>query len=344
MDTIAVNIGNMVIYWSSIVILFGILSGFCLAYALYTAHSGRGSTMFVVFAFSLVFGVFISRLIHYYTHQEQYDGMFKALTDYSGGSYFLPGVILGVLAAAGLTDSLGLSDSKTEILDALAPGLMLTFAFVRLSALFTNACRGKILITNRRLQHLPIGSAVTTASGSTEYRFATFFVSFLLLLISAFILVVFYLKHHREPMKKPAKREGHVFHLFLIIYGVIELVMDSTRNDSTFPYFAVFQTLNRFASFISLTQLFAAISILILLIRYSKWSVKANGKSGKHYVLWGLYAVSLIGVGVSEYMVQRHGDMYRIFYSIMSGAAVLMAVSVILMYLSCRARRKSVSE
>lgn len=337
-SVIAIYFGNTVIYWSSIIIVLGTLAGFCLAYAIYTSHSGRGSTMFVMFAFAIVFSVLISRLIHFYCHQEQYDSLFSAMTDFSGGSFFMPGVILGVWLAAAVTSTLGFASSPAHILDATVPGLALVFSFIRLSALFTTSCRGKITISTPSLRHLPLASAVTSASGTTEYRFATFFISAILFMLSAFLLISFYYRHHNDRMKAPCRRYGHVARRFIIYYGIIELVMDSTRNDSTFPYFSIVQTLNRFASFVSLTQLFAAISILAVFIWYSKRSVAANGRKAMHWILWVLYTISLAGAGVSEYMVQRHGDMYAVFYTTMSVSALLMALTVILMYKSCRVK------
>ena len=336
MNTIAVYIGDLVIYWSSVVIVLGILAGFCLAYSLYTAHSGRGSTMLVMFAFALVLSVLLCRFLHFYSHQEQYDGLFSAMTNFSGGSFFLPGAVIGTILAAKIAGALGFTGSALQVLDATAPGLALSFALIRLSALFTTACRGKITITAASLQHLPLASAVTMASGAVEYRFATFFVTFILLLIAMLILLIFYLRHHGDRMKRTCPPEGHVFRMFILLYGIIELVMDSTRNDSTFPYFSIIQTLNRFASFVSLTQLFAAISIIIVFVWYSKRSVRSTGIGAIHIVLWSLFTVSLAGVGISEYMVQRHGDMYRIFYGTMSAAALLMAASVFIMYVTCR--------
>lgn len=339
-NAVALYIDGTVIYWNSVIIVLGALAGFCLAYSLYTAYSGRGSAMFVFFAFSLALGIFFSRTIHFYTHQEQYDGLFAALTDYRGGSFFFPGVIIGVMLAAAITRILSFTDSSRRLLDAAAPGLALAYALIRLSFIFTSSCRGKISITQRSLQHLPLASAVTMPSGAVEYRLATFFLTFILMLLLAIFLVFFYIRHHGDRFRKPCPREGHVFRMYIIFYGVTELIMDSTRNDSTFPYFAVFQTLNRFASFVSLTQIFCAVAVLIVFIKYYRESVRANGKSARHIVLWVLYILSLAGAGVSEYMVQRHGDMYVTFYSTMGVSAVLMALSAVLMYRTCRIEKK----
>ena len=336
MNSIAICVGNTEIYWSSIIIVLGIAAGFCLSYAIFTAHRGKGSTMFAFLFFSLISGIFISRFVHFYTHQEQYDGFLKAMTDYSGGSYFLPGVLGGLWIAAKLMKIFDYTDSESDLLDAAAPGMALTFAFIRLSALFTGACRGKIAITNKNLQHLPFASAVS--SGSTEYRFASFFFMAILLALSSVLILVFYYRHHRDEMIPGCPETGHTAKLFLLLYAIIELVLDSTRNDSTFPYFAIVKGLNKYASFISLTQLFAAVSILYIFIFYCKRSVSYEGGKPKHWICSVVYALSLVGVGVSEYMVQRHGDLYKIYYSTMTVSAVFMLLSVISVYLLCRMR------
>ena len=51
----------------------------------------------------------ICRVIHWYCHFEQYNGIWGALTDYSTGSYCLPGALLGVWLAALIVKKLALS-------------------------------------------------------------------------------------------------------------------------------------------------------------------------------------------------------------------------------------------
>lgn len=341
MNSIAVYIGDTAVYWSSVLIVLGTAAGFLLSYSIYTSHSGRGSGMWVMLAFSIVLGVLLSRLIHAWCHQEQYDGLYKALTDYSAGSYFLPGALLGVMLAALLVRGMRFAESSAGLLDAAAPGLALTVAFIRLSALFTTACRSRITVMRPKLRRLPFASQVTTATGGTEYRFATFFFMFMLMLLAMVLLLFFYYRHHSDRMKNTCPREGHVFRLFLLLYCMTELVLDSTRFDSTFPYFSVLGFLNKYASFISLTQLFAAITILVLQIFYMKRSAAANGRKWYHYVLWVVYVLSLAGTGISEYMVQRHSNMYPTFYLTMSISVLIMAGTVITAYLTCRQRRYS---
>ncbi|MBP3654887.1 MAG: hypothetical protein J6J04_05640, partial [Oscillospiraceae bacterium] len=82
MNDVAICIGNIVIYWSSIVIFLGVAVCFTYAYALYTANGGKKAAMWLMLPVAVGLGVFFSRWIHWYCHSEQYTGMISALTDY----------------------------------------------------------------------------------------------------------------------------------------------------------------------------------------------------------------------------------------------------------------------
>ena len=220
--------------------------------------------------------------------------------------------------------------------DAVAPGGALCIAFIRLSALFDSSCRSKIIITAPALQHLPLASAISSASGATEYRFATFFVQFLIMLVMTAALLRFFLRRGEAPMKGDMDRHGHTARMFLAFYSALELVMDSTRYDSSVFHFTFLKGLNPYVGFISLIQLVAAICLACVLVYYSTRSVRVNGLGLRHWVLWAGFFLSLVATGVSEYMVQRHGDWYLGCYTVMALSCAVMAVVVYLMYLSCR--------
>lgn len=326
MNGIAFLSDNLTIYWSAIVICLAVAAGFLLSLSLYTANGGRGTAMWVMLPIAIVLSVLLSRIIHWYCHMEQYNGFFAAITDYSSGGYVLPGMLIGLTLAVILVRKLGFADSAPRLLDALAPGTALLIALIRLSSLFTDACRGKVIVTSPFFQRLPIGSGVANAAGDVEYHFATFFVQFLLMLVLTVFLLLFFFKVQGRRMKR-GQHDGHLALNFLVIYSAMELVLDSTRYDSSFV---------PFNGFVSLVQIISAICILGALIYYSRNSVKANGLHGYHWALWGGYVVSLAGVGIFEYLVQRYGDKYMICYSVMSLSAILMAAMV---YLMCRTLR-----
>lgn len=324
MSEIAIYSGNTIIYWSSIVIVLGIAAGFCLSYSLYTANGGRASAMWVFLPIAIILCVFFSRFVHWYTHAEQYAGLFKALTDYSIGSYLMPGVIIGILVSALIVKALHLCPSASELLDALAPGSALGIGIIRLSALFNTSCRSSIIITNPKFQHLPIGIAVPSSTGVIEYRYATFFTQFILMMLLCIFLVIFYQKRHSIPMKRGTQR-GNVALIFMLFFSACEIVPDSTRYDPSFF---------RLNGFVSLVIILSAVTMLTVLLYYSINSVKANGFKFYHPVIWLVFAIGVTLVGYFEYLVQRHGDWYLKCYTFMSIGCILMALSAYFSYLS----------
>ena len=340
MNPVAIYTGTLTIYWSAIVVTLGLAAALCLTLALYPMDTGRNTAVWVLFPFALVFSVTISRAIHWYCHIEMYDSFLTAMTDYSDGSFVLVGVILGVWLAALLVRGLQLTKHTGQLLDAAAPGVALLTVFIRLAAFFNEACRGKVVITDPRFQRLPFASAVTDAAGNVSYRLATWCIEAILMLVVTVLLVVFYCRHRRDPMKAGGSRYGNVARMFLLLFGVVEIILDSTRNDSSMFHFSGFlRMLNKYINFVSLTQLFCAIAILCVLIHYMKISVRGNGWRWYHIALLVLYVASLVGVGyLGEYRVQRFAA-YLNCYSIMAGSLLVMALVVYIVYLTAKRRR-----
>ena len=237
MNPIAISTGSTVIYWSAVVIALGIAAGFALSYSLYISHGGRSAAMWLLLPLALLFSVPLCRAIHWYCHPEQYTSFIRAITDYSTGSYCLPGALLGTFLAALVVRGLGLTGNIARLLDCVAPGGALIVVFIRLSALFNSSCRSKIAITTPLLQHLPIGSGITNSMGAVEYRFATFFVQAILMLCVTVLLLYFFFARRRLPMKEGCPRDGNVTWMFLTFHSAVELLMDSTRYDSSFMHF-----------------------------------------------------------------------------------------------------------
>lgn len=331
MNSIAICSGNTVIYWSAIIICLAAAAWFCLSCAVYTSHGGQSTAMWLLMPVAVLLSVLFSRFIHWYCHAEQYVSFWQAMTDYSSGGYCLPGMLLGVALSALLVGRLRFAQSTAELFDALAPGAALGIALIRLSAIFNSSCRSTILISTPKFQRLPVGSGIMTSSGGVEYRFATFFVQFLLMLLLTVLVLAFYYKRRKAPMKHglPA---GHTAMLFLVFYSAMELVLDSTRYDSSFL---------RLNGFVSLVQIVSALCILGVLIYYSIHSVKANGLGPVHWLLWGGFLASVGATGYLEYLVQRHGGWYIKCYSLMALSTLLMAAVVYIMYLTvCKRPRE----
>ncbi len=323
-NPIAVYSGAAVLYWSAIIITLGLLAALMMSLSLQRSNGGRAFVMLLFFPLMLLFSLPLARLVHWYCHAEQYGSLSAAMTDFGTGSFVLPAALLGCWLAAFLASRLD-DRRSARLLDAFAPGAALAVAFIRLSALFNSSSRSKIPVTKPFLQHLPLASGVPNSAGQLEYRFATFFVEFLMMLLLCWLLLRFFYRRRSLPMKS-GSREGNVARMFLLGYSACELLMDSTRYDSSFV---------PFNGFISIVQMVAAFVILGVLIYYSVHSVRANGLRFSHGLRWIGWLVTLAGVGVSEYLVQRHGDWYLPCYGVMAISCLLMALIVYRMYLSC---------
>ena len=338
MNEIAVFTGSLTIYWSAIVICLGIAAGLSLTLALYPMDHRHNTAVWVFFPIATAVSVLLSRLIHWYSHIEQYPSLVGAITNYTNGGYCIQGIILGALLAAVLVRLLHLAPTAGELLDATAPGLALCLALIRLSSLFSTNCRGRIVVTNSLYQHLPFAVSWTDAAGNVEYRLATFFLEFIALLVVTVILCVFYFRHRSEPLWDGFRNEGNVARMFLVLVGVVEVIADSTRYDSALMHFFLIKKLNPYASFISIAQVFSGVCILLVFIHYMKISVRVNGWNWYHILAIILFIGCLVGAGYfGEYRVQRTAQYVRC-YTWQGSSLLLLAITVIGIYRSCVAK------
>lgn len=338
MSQIAYMSGERIVYWSGLIFALGLAAGLALALAIYPRYHRHNTAVWVFFPFALLLGLLFSRIIYWYCHLEQFSSLLDALAEWNTGSYALPGVVLGAWLAAWIVKKLGLTQRTGRLLDAVAPGLCLSFAFIRLSELFNTACRSRILVQAKALQRLPFAVRSVDSSGSVRYPLAVFFLSFLLLLVVTVLLVRFYTRYRRYPMLDGSSVNGNVFRLFLLLWGVTEVLMDSLRYDSCLMHFTFLKSLNPYASFISLGQVFAGVSILVVMIHFTRVRVRGEGFGLKILLAWILFLVSLFCAGfLGEYRVQRTGN-YALCYSIQIVSLIVIALAVWWMYKGCEDR------
>ena len=329
MNPIALIVGGHVIYWNAIVIALGVMACFCLTMALFTAHGGRAEAIWLLLPLGILLSLPLARLINWYCHSEKYLSFWKAMTDYSRGDYCLAGVILGTALAGLIVRTLGFTQNLRRLYDCLAPGAALGIAMIRLSELFTNADRGKAVVSNPVFQRLPFSTEIV---GSGEWRLATFFFQFLLMLVIFAMLLRFFFKRRRWPMKAEQPRDGNVALMFLCWLSALDLMADSSRYDASFL---------RLNGFVSMVQIVSAVTLLVALIIYSRRSIRANGLRPSLWIWWIVFFVAVGLVGFLEWLVQRHGNWFIFCYTLMSIGCIAMAVSVYRAYLGVCAKKKT---
>ncbi len=340
MNGIAFILGETQIGWSAVIITLGLVSALFLAVALFRGRKLSSAPVWLCFYLSFAFGALFSRILHWYFNDAIYNSLGQALMDCSFGGFCLPGMILGVLLGAWIVKLTGLVRSAGELKDCFAPGLVLSIAFIRLSALFNESCRGRIIVRTGLLQRLPFAVASTDAAGNVSYRLATFFIAFILLMILAVIVLIMYFKRSQDDcMKAPCGKSGNIWRMTLVYYSALEVISDSTRYDSQLMHFRLFSDLNQYSAFISLAQIFAGVCILAVLVYYSRASIKANGFRFYHPLCWLLFLAGLFLAGyLGEYKVQRVAAYLRSYCFMFAGCAALTA-SVQILYRSCLAKK-----
>ena len=325
MDRIAFIIGDTFVYWSSIMLTLAAAIAICIFLAAYLGKSGNGVGAALLIPIALIASLALGRLVHWYSRSDSYAGLEAAMTDFTSGGYALIGVFAGCFLAALLLRFLFIVRDLPELLDCMSLGGAAGIAVGRLACFFNASDRGQIL---ENIQTLPWAYPVTNAvSGAIEYRLATFLLQAMATGgIFVILLLVFAIGHGTKKMK-----HGNVALLFLLLYGVSQAVLDSTRYDSLFL---------RSNGFVSIVQILSAAAIVLVAVIFSVRMVKARKLRFWQFPLWIGMLGGLGCAGFMEYYVQRHGDQAAFAYSVMSAA--LFAVVVLVLITWALGKKKAV--
>lgn len=312
MEQIAFISGNSVFYWNSIVLALAAGAASCIFLAFYLP-GGRPGAAAAAVPGALVLSLFFGRLLHWYFRPDSYPGFWSAITDYTSGGYALMGCFVGCAAAAGLVRLLRLEPFAPAMLDAMSLGGCAGIAVGRLACFFGAADRGQLMPFTALPLAYPVNNVVT---GAPEYRLATFVLQAMAAALIFAALAVFFLLGKK-------RRTGDVTLLFLLLYGLTQAVLDSTRYDSLYL---------RSNGFVSAVQLLSAAALVGVSALFSARMVKGRGMRRRYVPLWiGMLAL-LGGAGYMEYFVQRHGDRALFSYAIMTACLGIFTALSLLTY------------
>lgn len=312
MEQIAFISGNSVFYWNSVVLALAAGAASCIFLAFYLP-GGRPGAAAAAVPGALVLSLFFGRLLHWYFRPDSYPGFWSAITDYTSGGYALMGCFVGCTAAAGLVRLLRLEPFAPAMLDAMSLGGCAGIAVGRLACFFSAADRGQLMPFTALPLAYPVNNVVT---GAPEYRLATFVLQAMAAALIFAALAVFFLLGKK-------RRTGDVTLLFLLLYGLTQAVLDSTRYDSLYL---------RSNGFVSAVQLLSAAALVGVSALFSARMVKGRGMRRRYVPLWiGMLAL-LGGAGYMEYFVQRHGDRALFSYAIMTACLGIFTALSLLTY------------
>lgn len=312
MEQIAFISGNSVFYWNSVVLALAAGAASCVFLAFYLP-GGRPGAAAAAVPGALVLSLFFGRLLHWYFRPDSYPGFWSAITDYTSGCYALMGCFVGCAAAAGLVRLLRLEPFAPAMLDAMSLGGCAGIAVGRLACFFSAADRGQLMPFTALPLAYPVNNVVT---GAPEYRLATFVLQAMAAALIFAALAVFFLLGKK-------RRTGDVTLLFLLLYGLTQAVLDSTRYDSLYL---------RSNGFVSAVQLLSAAALVGVSALFSARMIKGRGMRRRYVPLWiGMLAL-LGGAGYMEYFVQRHGDRALFSYAIMTACLGIFTALSLLTY------------
>ncbi len=328
MERIAFIIGDRFIYWSPIILALAALAAICVYCGVYVGKGRSLLTAAVSVALSILIGMPMARLLHWYCRSAGYASLESAMTDYTKGGYALAGIFFGCFLAALLTRLLRISRNLPKMLDSMVIGGGVGIAVGRLAALFNNSDRGMLLPED---VGFPWASPVVNGiSGAVENRLATFMLQSMLTGGIVALLLLFMLVQALRRKKVPA---GDVFMIFLLAYCSGQAILESTRYDSLFF---------RSNGFVSMVQILSLLGLLIPIVYFSIRMVKNQRLRVWHFPIW-LAVAGLLGLaGYMEYYVQRHDNEALFAYRVMgSSLAMVVLLGLLIRLLSLAGRSKS---
>ena len=315
MEKIAFISGGVFIYWSSIILTLAVLAAMAVYAGMYIYKSGNVLAAAVTLPVAMILSAVLARLIHWYCRTDSYSSLAEALTDYSWGGYALMGVFIGCLLTALLLRGLGVSKNLKEMLDSMVMGGGVGITVGRMASFFNASDRG-ILVSDEI--GLPFAyQVVNTVSGAVENRLATFMIQ---AMVTGALVVLLFVYMMVCKIRKKKLIDGDICLMFLTVYGLSQILLDSTRYDSLFM---------RSNGFISIVQILSLGAVLVPLVWFSVRMVKNQGLKFYQFLLWIATLGMMGGAGYMEYYVQRHGDQAAYAYSIMGACLAGIGLMVL---------------
>lgn len=222
------SIGPLTVYFYALCILTGIAIAIWVGRRRYGKLGGNSDDVSEVAIWAVPFGIVGGRIYHVITSPEQYFGangnLVDALRIWEGGLGIWGAISFGVLGAYLYFKTHKTSLSFGQLLDCLAPGVVLAQAIGRLGNYFNQELFG-------RPTSLPWGLEIDPDKRPAGYEsFETFHPTFLYELIWC-VLVAYLLIKLPGLTKKLVSRNGDIFALYVLGYTLGRLWIEALRID-----------------------------------------------------------------------------------------------------------------
>jgi len=222
------SVGPLTIYFYALCILIGIATAIWLGQRRYASLGGNSDDVSEVAIWAVPFGIIGGRVYHVLTSPEQYFGAngdpVDALRIWEGGLGIWGAISFGAFGAYLYFKTHKTSLSFAQLLDCLAPGVVLAQAIGRVGNYFNQELFG-------RPTSLPWGLEIDPLKRPVGYEsFETFHPTFLYELIWC-VLVAYLLIKLPGMLKRFASRSGDVFALYVLGYTIGRLWIEALRID-----------------------------------------------------------------------------------------------------------------
>ena len=221
MNPILLKIGNITIYWYSIMILIGFLTASYLIIRESAQLKIKKEIIIDLLFYTIIIGILGARIYYVLFNLDYYS---KNLLDifkvWEGGLAIHGGIIAGTIFIIMYTKKK--KQNTLKLLDICVPGLLIGQAIGRWGNFFNQEAHGPVT-SIEHLKYLPkfIQKGMYIDG---EYYIPTFLYESILCIIGLIIILVI--------RKKVKLKNGQITGFYLIWYGIIRAIIESFRTDS----------------------------------------------------------------------------------------------------------------
>ena len=256
MDRVFISIGNINIYWYSVLIIIGIIIGYILVKKEAKRQNIDNKFLENLIFYMVIIGIIGARLYYVIFNYQNFDSLLSIFAIYEGGLAIYGGIIAAIIFIYFYSKKY--KQNFLQLLDLFAPSLILAQAIGRWGNFFNHEAYGGIVsyefLTDLHLPNFIIENMYINGN----YHHPTFLYESIFCLIGFIIMMVFRYKKNTKI--------GTLTITYLIYYGIIRFFIEGLRTDSL--YFLGF----RISQIVSI--IFILIGILILVKRRITWKKK----------------------------------------------------------------------
>ena len=223
MNRVAIDLGFIQIYWYSLMIILGVILGLLLVYREIKHHDINKEQFFNMIFYAIIFGFLGARLYYVIFNLDYYAYNLLEIFAVWHGGLAIHGGILGAMVTIYFF-SKKYQFSFLKILDICTVSLIIGQVIGRWGNFFNSEAHGGI-VTLEFLQKLHLPQFIINGMYiDGNYYHPTFLYESLLNFICFVVLLI--LRRNKKI------KEGMIFSIYLIWYGLIRFFIESLRTDS----------------------------------------------------------------------------------------------------------------